>query len=249
MSSSIPAPLLRIRRQIDLEQLKMPLGFIRIIELGVVFILMAAKGGWDFEIRYTCLVDGTNYTMKQTTSDINIDAFLLTKCDNTTQAALFKDQNVGIGPDLYKYLVIVTIVFCVSMVLVYIFNYAFYLSDNRIPIGDLAATIIIAFGWLVGTFNFSSGVSRIEEATTENNVVLFLNKFAPCNGNSTCSFQYEKSYSMYATLSVASLTGCALVLIFFANIWFVYKETATFRSRPNHNQMLHQMQQEPYTLE
>lgn len=56
---------------------------------------MAAKGGWDFEIRYTCLVDGTNYTMKQTTSDINIDAFLLTKCDNTTQAALFKDQNVG----------------------------------------------------------------------------------------------------------------------------------------------------------
>jgi len=180
---------------------------------------------------------------------LDITQIPVRKCDNST-AHLFADVSIGIGPGLYHYLVYGTIIFSMVTILIYVFNYALYVSDDRLPTIDLTLTTILAFGWLFGTLLFSIAVGRIEDATTIENVKTVLNDLA-CHGlkKDECSLINVKSYAMYAPLSVALLGGCALVLLFFANIWFCYKETNAFRARQSRDKMLHQMSQEPYTLE
>jgi len=242
-------PLDQVRRRIDLDQLKLPLGFIRCVELIFTLIVMSAKNGWDFDVRFECKHQNGTTNSTGSWNHLRLNEYTIGTCSHTT-ALLFPDFNIGIGVSLYSFLAVITLCFVVGTLLVYLFGYSAYVSDERLPILDLTMTIILSFGWFIGTLCFSMSVGRVEDATADETVIeKALTTQNICVGSIDSKCHEIKSYAMYAPLTVATLAGAGLVLLFFANIWFCYKETSGFRQRTHRNQMLHQMQQEPYTLE
>uniref|UniRef100_A0A915E979 Rieske domain-containing protein n=1 Tax=Ditylenchus dipsaci TaxID=166011 RepID=A0A915E979_9BILA len=65
-----------------------------------------------------------------------------------------------------------------------------------------------------------------------------------CNGANTAGVTIY--YAVYAPLTVSTIAGVSCTILYLANIWFCYKETASFRTR---NSRTIQMDQDPYTLE
>ena len=126
----------------------------------------------------------------------------------------------------------------------------------------MIVTAILATLWMIGTLCFSITARRIEEAMTEENVNATLKAVDICGAGLKCHWN---SYSMYATLTIASvwhlkcflvnhsikLAGVGLFILFTSNIWYIYKETPYFRDRQSRRDLHHNnlAAAEPYTLE
>lgn len=233
----------RFVTRIDVEQLKLPLGFIRVLELVFCLIAYTSLNAWRFNLEITCKFDGSPDVTKQFfLRQLSTQDFKVEKCGENLAADLF-EESIGSGASFYSYLLVISIFFTVASLLVYLFWWNLYVSDDRIPILDLSITALLAFAWLVGTFCFSITAGRIEEITEQENVKKLVDERKICASAKSCKVE---SYAVYAPLTVSTIAGIACILLYFTNVWYCYKETASFRTRNSQNV---QMPQEPYTLE
>ncbi|KAI1714596.1 ubiquinol cytochrome reductase transmembrane region domain-containing protein [Ditylenchus destructor] len=195
-------------------------------------------------VEITCKFDGGDEKKQFYLRQLSTQDFKIEKCGQsaTTAAELF-DESYGSGANFYSYLLVISIFFSVATILIYLFWWNLYVSDDRIPVIDLAVTVLLAFAWLLGTFCFSITAGRMEEITEPENVKKLVEKGGFCGNATSCDVN---SYAVYAPLTVSTIAGISCVLLYFANVWFCYKETANFRSRNSHTV---QMPQDPYTLE
>jgi hypothetical protein len=244
------SPMERVYRRIDFEQLKMPIGFIRLIEAVFCLIVFASFHGWQFDLEIKCGPPvKINETIKTSYEyhSLDISGYKFFRCnDSKTEVYPFKGD-YGSGADFYTYLIPFSLFLTTGMLLFYLFSYGVYASDDRLPILDLTVTALLAVFWMFGTLFFSISARRIEDATTPENVNKTLVALDICGGKK-CEVN---SYSVYATLSIASLAGVGLFILFTGNIWYIYKETPYFRNRQSRRNLHHNNlpATEPYTLE
>ncbi|KAF7637664.1 MARVEL domain-containing protein [Meloidogyne graminicola] len=244
------SPMDRFYRRIDFEQLKVPIGFIRLIEAIFCLIVFASFHGWQFDLQIICDSSlKTNQTIKTSYEFYSIDIrnYKVHRCnDSKTDVLPFKDD-YGSGTEFYSYLIPLSLFFTTGMLLFYLFSYGVYASDDRLPILDLTVTALLAVFWMFGTLFFSISARRIEEATKPENVNSTLTTLDICGGMKCV----VSSYSVYATLAIASLAGVGLFILFTGNIWYIYKETPYFRNRQSRRNLHHNNlpATEPYTLE
>nr|CAD2184161.1 unnamed protein product [Meloidogyne enterolobii] len=244
------SPMDRVYRRIDFEQLKMPIGFIRLLEAVFCLIVFAAFHGWQFDLDIKCGPPTKKNQTERATYEyhsLDISGYKVHRCnDSDTEVFLFKDD-FGSGTDFYSYLIPLSLFLTTGMLLFYIFSYGVYASDDRLPILDLTVTALLAVFWMFGTLFFSISARRIEEATKPENVNATLAAIDICGGRK-CEYT---SYSVHATLAIASLAGVGLFILFTGNIWYIYKETPYFRNRQSRRNLHHNNLPavEPYTLE
>lgn len=242
-------PLDRVFRRIDFDQLKLPLGFIRLIEAVFCLILFAAFHGWRFDLNIRCPAANNSKIIFDHSYEfhlLDIDQYNVQRCNNTS-TFLF-DRDFGAGIDMYAYLIPISLFITVGMLLFYLFSYGVYANDDRIPLVDFVVTAVLAVFWMFSTLFFSVSAQRIEEATTAENVNATMTRVNICADIMDCTWT---SYAVYGTLTIASLAGVGLFILFTSNIWYIYKETPYFRARQSRRQLHHNNlpAMEPYTLE
>uniref|UniRef100_A0A914E0M7 MARVEL domain-containing protein n=1 Tax=Acrobeloides nanus TaxID=290746 RepID=A0A914E0M7_9BILA len=218
--------------QLNTEQLKLPLGFIKLVELIFALIAWAAKNGWRFELQYSCL-DGQNLTKEITHFSLKDVAF--ENC-NGTNVFLFDNSYSG-SSSFFGFVAIASIFFVLGMLFIYLFNWGLYAGDDRVPQLDLVLTSLLAIFWFLATVFWFFGANGVESATEPDRVLKLVKEKHLCEG---CEDKFISSYAMYATLTVSLFAGFGCLVLFASNMWFTYKETIWFRH--------HQMNQQPHTL-
>jgi len=267
----------KLLARMDWEQLKVPLGFVRVLELVCppifaplfqphspyrlfqVFCIIgyAALTSWEFDLTVTCKLastvtlppDSTAPTVGLATSSLRLGEWELKRCDSlaagtNVTAPLFTDGGGARG--YYSTLLFLSALITAATLLVYLGWWPEYTMDERLPTADMILTSILAFTWLVATFAFSLAVRQIKASVTAENVEKVVTAGDWCKGTNVEGCEV-KSTAMTSLLSVAVICGVANVLLYAVNVWFVYKETPSFKARTVRGVQVHQ--QEPYTLE
>jgi hypothetical protein len=113
---------------------------------------------------------------------------------------------------------------------VYLFKWGVYAGDDRVPKLDLIITCIIGIWWCVATWIWWRATNDLERVTDKNTIA---NRFKAgdfCGKNfwDKCDFE---SYAAYSTLTVSVIAGFGCMILWAANIYYVYKETTWFKDR------------------
>jgi len=223
-----------ILRSLEIETLKVPLGFIKILEIAFILIGLTALAGFRFETVATC-TDGKNITRQENEVYFHFGDTEFKQCNGST-VKLFSTNFVW-TPLFYKFVCFSSMSYCVLMLVIYLYRYDFYTGDDRVPRADMVATMSMAILWFLTFWSWWRSTVQIEQMTSHESVGHANVAKKYCVEDDKCTFQ---SYSMYATLDVSVLAALGCLILFSYNIWIVYKETSWFRDK--------QMSQQPHTL-
>uniref|UniRef100_A0AC35U4W5 MARVEL domain-containing protein n=1 Tax=Rhabditophanes sp. KR3021 TaxID=114890 RepID=A0AC35U4W5_9BILA len=211
----------------DLQMLKVPLGFIKVLQFPFVLIAFTAMDGWGFLLEYTCSAkNGTEpFVQKALVDKFALSSNLIPNC-NGTQLPLW-DMSYGGTATLFGLLALSSLIFVMAMLFIYLMNLETYVNDNRYAHADCIVTAALAIVWFLVAVSWWSVTSNVVEATSNASIVKLLNEKHFC-GNSECLSQ---SYSHSSPLLISVLSAWACAILFVGNIWFTYKETDWFKNR------------------
>jgi hypothetical protein len=130
----------------------------------------------------------------------------------------------------FGFIAVISIIYCLIALYVYLFKWGVYAGDDRVPKMDLVITCGIAIWWFIATFVWWRATNALEVETDSKTVA---NRFKGGNFCDQKSFDdcHFESYAAYATLTVSVLAGVASLLLWASGIYFSYKETTWFRDR------------------
>uniref|UniRef100_A0A914WEY3 MARVEL domain-containing protein n=1 Tax=Plectus sambesii TaxID=2011161 RepID=A0A914WEY3_9BILA len=214
----------------NVEVLKLPLGFIRIVQLPFIIIAFASMGGWGitFSHPYTC--NGT-----QLSETVPINTFRLTNiavssdlCNKSAPVTQLFNEGVTSSPGFFVFTGVVSLLFVLAMLAIYCFVWGMYESNNRVPLIDFVVTALLTVFWFFGTIAWWSGAAAVGSLTTKDAIEDRLKTIAPCKDGTSCAVTINGGYS---SLVISVFAGWACVLLFVADCWFIYKETIWFRNR------------------
>ncbi|KAH7730977.1 SPH-1 protein [Aphelenchoides avenae] len=210
-------------QQLNIDQLKVPLGFIKVLEVVFALIAFAALNGWRFELDYMCAGESKKRAFETTT--FSLASVQFPKCgaaDNAT-ANLFDNSFGGVG-GFFAFVSIASVFFALAMLFVYLYMWGLYAGDDRVPQIDLLITMLLAVAWFIATWSWWWSANGLESATVKENVEKLMQEkgFNATNIN---------AYAVYAPVTVSIMAGFACLVLFASNVWFTYKETSWFRNR------------------
>jgi len=210
---------------LNVDQLKLPLGFIKIPQLVLAVIAFTARSGWQFAVKYKC-----NGEFVST----NVGSFDLSgtfkKCDGTLERVLTADHSTAAS--FFGLIAILSIIYVLIAIYVYLFKWGVYAGDERIPKIDLIITCILAIWWFLATWIWWRATNQLEHDTEPKSVSQRFKAAKFCGPNDkdfdNCDFT---SYADYATLTVSVIAGFGCLLLWASNIYFAFKETSWFGQR------------------
>uniref|UniRef100_A0A1I8APR6 MARVEL domain-containing protein n=2 Tax=Steinernema glaseri TaxID=37863 RepID=A0A1I8APR6_9BILA len=212
--------------EMNLEPIKVPLGFIRCLELPFVIIALFSKNGWGFELLYNCGESKISYTV----DSFNLGDLLVPVCVNGTASGesnhLWKDSFGG-SAWFFGLVGVLSLLFVLGMLYIYLFSWGNYEANEKLPTIDFAVTCGLACFWFIATWSWWSSINGIAVLTTNEYINKALTDGKFCEAASCGS----PSHGRNSALSISVLAGWACVLLFAANSWFAWKETAWFRNR------------------
>jgi hypothetical protein len=222
---------------LDIEQLKVPLGFIKLVQIPLALIAYTALHGWRFDFKVYCNIgNGTMHAQHMyETSSFSLGGIEYKNCSNTS-TTLFPESYGG-SSGLVGFVCIVSIIYCLAMLFIYLYRWDAYANDNRLPRLDTGVTIILAFLWFFSFWVWWRYSSAMKDMTTKENVQKLSDDHNFCTAPG-CKLD---SYAMYAPVTVSVLAAFGNAILFSYNIWIVYKETVWFHHR--------QMNQQPHMAE
>lgn len=224
--------------QLNTEIFKVPLGFIKIIELLFAIIAFATVSGWGVSTTYRSKAQGCAtvpvafgypFNFPSTTAGV----IPLNSCVKTSTAApdqvLVHESYKSTG-EFFVFTGVMTMLYVLAATAVYLVLWNKYESDNRYPIVDLIVTCILAVFWLFGAIAWAFATGGIKSLTNEDTLLASLAKLdSGCQiAKDPCAFSTTWSYGR---LTIGALAGAVCALCFAFNVWFVYKETVWWRNR------------------
>lgn len=133
--------------------------------------------------------------------------------------------NFASNPEFFVATGVLSFLYCVGILGVYIFCNKMYTDNQATPIVDLGASSVLALFWFAGSSAWAQGVRDVKYYTDPNIFTKLLDicKVASCASESVGNF---------ATLNVSLILGFANFLLWVAGCWFVYKETSFHVQHP-----------------
>jgi len=220
---------------INLEVLKVPLGFIRVLQLPFLILALATINAWHLSLDYKC--DGGFHDNPE------IDTFgfnsVALKCDNVSKPFMFASVSYSSNCGFYVFTAVITLLFVLIVLFTYLVLWPLYESDARLPKIDFVGTAILGFLWLIATIVWWSGASKVSSLTSNERIRDLMN--VNCGQNCTTN-----SGAHNGGIVIAVIAGWALVILFAADVWFTFKETIWFRSRHEAHQPTMSPSSQPY---
>ncbi|TRY59097.1 hypothetical protein DNTS_028633 [Danionella cerebrum] len=188
--------------------LKLPLGFIRVLEWLFSIFAFATCGGYTGQLRVS--VDCINKSDSNLSIGINfaypfrlnrVD-FDVPMCQERRQERLYLIGDFSSSAEFF--------------VTIAVFSFLYSLLATV----DFVVTVVFSFMWLVSSSAWAKGLSDVKSATDPDEVVLLM---------SACKVQSNKCSSIYGPrwsgLNTSVVFGYLNFVLWAGNIWFVFKET------------------------
>lgn len=198
----------------------------------MALIVYVSLHGWRFDYHMNC----KNGNFSDETGTFDLTDIWIKNC--TGEKVQLFDTSYWFSSSLVSLISIITIMYCLALLFVYLYRWNAYTSDDNLPRMDTAITIVIAFCWFILFWVWWRQTSSLEYYTSGENVEKLARKADLCGDGKSCALY---TYAMYAPLSVSVVAALACTVLFSYNIWITYKETIWFRQR--------QMNQVPHTIE
>uniref|UniRef100_A0A7E4V1L2 MARVEL domain-containing protein n=1 Tax=Panagrellus redivivus TaxID=6233 RepID=A0A7E4V1L2_PANRE len=224
----------RFLSQLDFEQLKLPIGFLKPLEFLFVLVAYTAFSAWKFDFTVTChgQVHRHNYEI----TSFALDDIEFRNC-NDTGMQFFETGYHGEG-SFFILTSYMSIAFTVGMLFLYMYRWDLYAAEPKWPHYDCYATIVASTLWFVNFVMWWYCSGGLIDLTSPESVAKRNEELQFCVAADECEL---KTYAMYAPVRVAVVAALGNCILFMYNIWIVYKETSWFHD--------HEMRRQPHNLE
>uniref|UniRef100_A0A8C6WC30 Synaptophysin like 1 n=2 Tax=Nannospalax galili TaxID=1026970 RepID=A0A8C6WC30_NANGA len=213
--------------QINLNPLKEPLGFIKVLEWVASIFAFATCGGFKgkTEIQVSCPKVSENKTITATFGypfRLNQASFQSPSganvCDvNWKSHVLIGDYSSS--AQFYVTFAVFVFLYCIAALLLYVGYTNLYRDSRKLPMIDFIVTLITTFLWLVSASAWGKALTDIKVATGHN----IIQELEPCKLPVAC---YFGSVTSMGSLNVSVIFGFLNMILWGGNAWFVYKETS-----------------------
>ncbi|XP_061788495.1 synaptoporin [Nerophis lumbriciformis] len=208
------------------QVLKLPLGFIRVLEWLFAIFAFATCGGYSGQLRVS--VD----CLEKASSNLSIAidfaypfrlhqvSFEVPMCEDMRRERLFLIGDYSSSAEFFVTIAVFAFLYSFVATVVYIFFRNKYHENNRGPLIDFVATVVFSFMWLVSSSAWAKALSDVKVATDPDEVQLL---FAACKVQTNkCGSVQEPRWS---GLNTSVVFGFLNFVLWAGNIWFVFKET------------------------
>lgn len=220
---------------VSISVLKEPRGFIRVLQLALAILAFATTAGFSTSISFEVKCNGNDNGKGSKEIDYHFGyPFQMTgqelhppDCngnDNEDEENDDSDNPIRLPFDFSnpaEFFVatgVVSFLYCIIILIVYIFCHQTYANNTRVPVVDLAISALLTVFWLAGSSAWAQGVIDLKYYMDPQNL---FGLFQFCHPDD-CE---EESDGDYATLDVSLVFGFANFLIWLFSLWFIYKET------------------------
>jgi len=217
--------------EMHLSALREPRGFIRIIQAFFAIFAFTITAGYSTST--TIYIDCKTFTAKPIIKygypfrmayfpfEVPRNCTNETANGNSISSTVILPFNLSSNPEFFVACGVMSFMFCVAVVALYVFRTAIYQTNTTIPILDLGVTGVLTIFWFAGSCAWAQGVSDIKYYMDPNQII----KRIPVCANLVANCD-PKKYGDYASLNISVLLGFTNVVLWAFACWFVYKDTA-----------------------
>ncbi|XP_077385557.1 synaptoporin isoform X1 [Festucalex cinctus] len=208
------------------QVLKLPLGFIRVLEWLFAIFAFGTCGGYSGQLRVS--VD----CMEKASSNLSIAidfaypfrlhqvSFEVPVCEGMRRERLFLIGDYSSSAEFFVTIAVFAFLYSLVATVIYIFFHNKYRENIRGPLIDFVVTVVFSFMWLVSSSAWAKALSDVKLATDPDEVQLLI---------SACKDQTNKCGSVqeprWSGLNTSVVFGFLNFVLWAGNIWFVFKET------------------------
>ncbi|KAM9410588.1 synaptoporin [Pholidichthys leucotaenia] len=208
------------------QVLKLPLGFIRVLEWLFAIFAFATCGGYSGQLRLS--VD----CMEKASSNLSIGidfaypfrlyqvSFEAPACEAMRRERVFLNGDYSSSAEFFVTIAVFSFLYSFVATVVYIFFQNKYHENPRGPLIDFVVTVVFSFMWLVSSSAWAKALSDVKVATDPDEVQFLIN---------ACKDQTNKCGSVHgprwSALNTSVAFGFLNFVLWAGNIWFVFKET------------------------
>lgn len=213
--------------QLNLNPLKEPLGFIKVLEWIASIFAFATCGGFKgkTEILVSCPPKvPDNKTITATfgypfrLNEASFQSLPVNACDvHWKKFVLIGDYSSS--AQFYVTFAVFVFLYCIAALLLYVGYTNLYRDSRKLPMTDFVVTIVVTFLWLVSTSAWAKALTDIKTATGHN----IVRELTPCHSQGLMC--YFGSVTSMGSLNVSVIFGFLNMILWGGNAWFVYKET------------------------
>ncbi|XP_007897609.1 synaptophysin-like protein 1 isoform X1 [Callorhinchus milii] len=214
--------------KMNLEPLREPLGFIKVLEWVFAIFAFATCGGYSGQsvVNMTCpeviplettqIVVSFSYPFR-----LNKIAYDAPGCINHTEPQKLYLQG-DLSPSSEFFVTIGAFAFLCSLaaLVLYLGYHSTYQASKKLPIADFLLTVLFAFLWLVSSSAWAQGLTDLKFATAPSNIISSIN---------LCQKQLDActpgQLPIMGRLNASVIFGFMNVILWVGNGWFAYKET------------------------
>ncbi|NP_038663.2 synaptophysin-like protein 1 isoform 1 [Mus musculus] len=217
--------------QINLNPLKEPLGFIKILEWFASIFAFATCGGFKgkTEIQVNCPKVGVNKNQTVTATfgyPFRLNQASFHTPPNVSVCDVNWEKHVLIGDysssaQFYVTFAVFVFLYCIAALLLYVGYTNLYRDSRKLPMIDFIVTLVATFLWLVSSSAWAKALTDIKVATGHR----IVEELEICNPESGVSCYFVSVTSM-GSLNVSVIFGFLNMILWGGNAWFVYKETS-----------------------
>uniref|UniRef100_A0A8C6WMQ4 Synaptophysin n=1 Tax=Neogobius melanostomus TaxID=47308 RepID=A0A8C6WMQ4_9GOBI len=189
--------------------IKVPLGFIKVLEWFFAIFAFSTCGGYSgmFRMAVEC--------KNRTESDLDIDVefelhqvyFDAPTCQDKNTERYFLVGDYSSSAEFFVTIGVFAFLYSMAALSVYVFFFEKYKENNKGPLIDLGVTAFFAFMWLVSAAAWAKGLSDVKTATDPDEVMTLIQACA--NNANECKEAF----------------GFINLILWAGNLWFVFKET------------------------
>ncbi|CAD5227075.1 unnamed protein product [Bursaphelenchus xylophilus] len=214
---------------LNVDQMKVPLGFIKIPQLLLAIIAFSSRSGWEFSASFTCK-DNTSYQFTARSFSITDQDYgpNFKTCAGASLGLVTFDHSTA--SSFFGFVSMVSIIFVLIMLFLYLFRWGAYAGDERIPKVDTVVTMALAVAWFLAAWSWWSATHSLGNITSPENLTEQFEKKKFCDFDDIKDCKL-RTHQATASLTVSVLAGFASLILFASNIWYAYKETVWFRDR------------------
>ncbi|XP_077460141.1 synaptoporin [Stigmatopora argus] len=208
------------------QVLKLPLGFIRVLEWLFAIFAFATCGGYSGQLRIS--VD----CMEKASSNLSLAIdfaypfrlrqvfFEAPMCEGMMRERLFLIGDYSSSAEFFVTIAVFAFLYSLVATVVYIFFRDKYHENIRGPLIDFVVTVVFSFMWLVSSSAWAKALSDVKIATDPDEVLVLI---------PACKDQTNKCGSVqeprWSGLNTSVVFGFLNFVLWAGNIWFVFKET------------------------
>ena len=224
----------------NVRVLKEPRGFIRIILVILAIFAFATTCGSSGRSSFivTCKGKGTSTTKPPQKYEYSVgypfkldETVIEVKTCNETDILQVKPYgNFSSASQFYVFVGVMAFLFGLASLVLYLFFDEKYRQFDLIPLADFVIAALFVFLWLISSSVWAQGVADLKYYSNPYDLIMenpVLKPFCDPEGV-VCTVD---SRAPYASLNVSLILGFLNMVVWFGNLWFLWKETTWFKSR------------------